>query len=179
VAEVGVDAFVEKRLDEPWRTARDCEALDRLWDAATGCGAIEIRGKWAYPGQVDRSDAEAVVRLGLRSAVPVWERYLEFPIRGTSLLYALLRSYVRGCAVVPWVEAIDFGVDWSLTPDELERYLEFGVDPAQFEWGNLTSARYAMHDVGIFIATDHGLALTPFGDVFMTSWLDWRERRGS
>jgi hypothetical protein len=179
VAEVGVDAFVEKRLDDAWRTARDCEALDRLWDAATGCGVIEIRGKWAYPGQVDQSDAEAVVTLALRAAVPVWERYLEFVSVRIALLYALLRSYVRGCAVIPWAEAIDFALDWNYSPDDLERNAEFGGHLARFEWSSLASARYAMSDVGIFIPTENGLALTPFGDVFMTSWLDWRQQSGA
>jgi hypothetical protein len=179
VAEIGVDAFVEQRLDQPWRTARDCEALDRLWVAATGCGAVQIRGKWAYPSLVDQPDAEALVTEGLRAVVPVWERHLEFPSRGIALLYALLRSYVRGCSVVPWAEAIDFAVDWSHTPDQLDRYVELGANPARFESSSLASARYAMSDAGIFIATEEGLALTPFGDIFMTSWLDWRQRSGS
>jgi hypothetical protein len=175
-ASMGIDAYVDDLLDMPWRYARDNQTLDRLWLAAVGCGAVLLDGKWAYPAWPHPTDPDTWVNLGVRATVSVLETLLDYPARGVALVYALMRSYTRGSALVPWEEIGDFGVDWYLTPDEQRMYAEHNVDGRSLEHRRLRSACHFMGDTGVFVTSDDGLTLTPFGDVFVTAWLKYREQ---
>jgi hypothetical protein len=174
--QIGVDAFLDDVVDMPWRNARDCPALDRLWLAAVGCGAVLLDGRWAYPAWSRPTDPDTWVNVGVRATVSVLESELDYPSRGIGLVYALIRSYTRGCALVPWEEIVDFAIDWHRSPDERRRYAEYGVDERSSEHRLLRSACHFMQDTGVFVTNDDGLTLTPFGDVFVTAWLKYRER---
>jgi hypothetical protein len=102
-----------------WRSARDCLALDRLWNAALTCRVIRIDGRWAYAWP-ERPDGEAIVRLGIDAGIDLLFSYLDDdPLFGVPLLgYALLRSYVRRPRPVPFQEIIDFAETWIWTAAE-------------------------------------------------------------
>jgi hypothetical protein len=174
IEEIGFEEFLDKIADERWRSARDCQALDRLWVAAIGCGAIRTRGKYVYPAWPDGLDDESWLGHGLRAAIAVVEDFLYLPGRGVAIVYAWLRSYVRKRAVVPWDEMLDFTIDWKYAPAARERFAEYGLMDREVEHKVLRSAVYSLKDTGIFIASDAGLALTPFGDVFVSTWLNYR-----
>jgi hypothetical protein len=173
---MGIDAFVDDLVDRPWRNARDCPALDRLWLAAVACGAVLLDGKWAYPAWPYPTDPDTWVNLGVRATVKLLESWLDYPSRGVGLVYALMRSYTRGCALVPWEEIVDFAVDWRLTPDERRMYAESDIDSGSWEHWLLRPACHFMQDTGVFVTGDDGLTLTAFGDVFVTAWLEYREQ---
>ena len=103
-----------------WRSARDCLALDRLWNAALTCRVIHIDGRWAYASCPERPDGEAIVRLGIDAGIDLLFSYLDDdPLYGIPLLgYALLRSYVRRPRTVPFQEIIDFAETWIWTAAE-------------------------------------------------------------
>ena len=176
VQAMGIDAFVDDLVDRRWRNARDCPALDRVWMAAVGCGVVVLEGRWAHPGWTRPTDPGTWVDLGVWAAVSVLESELDYPSRGIALVYALMRSYTRGCALVPWEEIVDFAIDWRLTPDEQRMYAEYDVDVRSSEHRLLRSACHFMQDTGVFVTSDDGLTLTAFGDVFMTAWLGYREQ---
>ena len=157
-------------------SARDCPALDRVWMAAVGCGVVVLEGRWAHPGWTRPTDPGTWVDLGVWAAVSVLESELDYPSRGIALVYALMRSYTRGCRLVPWEEIVDFAIDWHLSPDEQRRYAEYDIDERSSEHRLLRSACHFMQDTGVFVTSDEGLTLTPFGDVFVTAWLKYREQ---
>jgi hypothetical protein len=127
-----------------------------------------------YPAWPDGLDDESWLGLGLRAAIAVVEDFLYLPGRGVAIVYAWLRSYVRKRAVVPWDEMLDFTIDWKYAPAARERFAEYGLMDREVEHKVLRSAVYSLKDTGIFIASDAGLALTPFGDVFVSTWLNYR-----
>lgn len=176
VADVGADAWVDRLASRPWRYAGDCEALDRLWRGAIASGLIELDGTWAYPRLEPERDDEAWVRIGMRAGVQLLEDLCTNPYAAFGLVYGLLRSYVRGCAVVPWQEILGFLADWDRSVDERAYEQSIGYDSAPLSRSRVDRSCGALADTGVFTESEAGLALTPFGDVFVTAWLKFRER---
>jgi hypothetical protein len=160
------------RLTVPsWRSARDCEALDRLWNAALSCQVIRIEGRWAYASWPEPLDDEGTVNLGIVAGFDLLYSYLDnepyfgFPVLG----YALLRSYVRRTRPVPLQEIADFAESWLFAPSEragpdshlYRRLLSESVHRALFSFG----------DLGIFSQRENEITLTSWGDVFVSAWL--------
>lgn len=110
-----------------WRSARDCPALDRLWNAALTCRVIRIEGRWGYPSWPGQLDDEGIVNLAVGAGLDLLFGYLDHnPGFGISVLgYALLRSYVRGPRPIPLDEIEEFALSWMFPPRELA-----GVGPA-------------------------------------------------
>jgi hypothetical protein len=154
-----------------WRSARDCPALDRLWNAALTCRVIRIEGRWAYPSWPGQLDDEGIVNLAVGAGLDLLFGYLDHnPGFGISVLgYALLRSYVRGPRPIPLDEIEEFALSWMFPPRELA-----GSDQQvyrRFIRTSLHRALYFFDDLGIFSQTKDDIALTAWGDVFVSVWL--------
>ena len=156
---------------QTWRSARDCLALDRLWNAALTCGVIRIKGHWAYAAWPEQLDDEAVVNLATDAGLDLLFSFLDddsafgLPVLG----YALLRSYVRRPRPVPLEEIVDFAESWVLPPSERAGP---GYDfYRRLINSSLRRALYHFSDVGIFSQTENEITLTPWGDVFVSAWL--------
>ncbi|CAN5462022.1 hypothetical protein BH18ACT8_BH18ACT8_07790 [soil metagenome] len=171
---MGAEAWIGQRLQEPWRNAADCLALDRLWRGAVACGAIEIQGKWAYARFPTAPDAERWVRMGVSAVNRLLEDLCEWPGRAFGLVYGLLRSYVKHGAPVSEEEILAFVGDWEDSAAEREQYRTIGYDPTASDKSRLARACGAVADTGIMLERDDGLQLTPFGDVAVTAWLNYR-----
>ena len=156
---------------QTWRSARDCPALDRLWNAARACQVIKIEGRWAYASWPRKLDDEGTVNLTINAGLGLLYSFLDddpgfgLPVLG----YALLRSYVRRPRPVSLQEIEDFTVSWILPPSEPAR------SDGQFyrRWIRATIRRalYSFSDLGIFSETENEIALTAFGDAFVSAWL--------
>ena len=156
---------------QSWRSARDCQALDRLWNAALTSRVIRIEGRWAYPAWPEQLDDDGVVNLATGAGLDLLlsdldhDTYFGLP----ALCYALLRSYVRRPRPVPLEEIVDFAASWSLMPSEragpdyplLRRLIS----------SSLRRALFNLRDLGIFSETKNEIALTAWGDVFVSAWL--------
>jgi hypothetical protein len=156
---------------QTWRSARDCLALDRLWNAALTCRVIRIEGRWAYAAWPEQLDDEDIVSLATDAGLDLLFGYLdEDPGFGLPALgYALLRSYVRRPRAVPLEEIADFTESWILPPSE-----PAGSDYHLIHRMINSSLRRALHnlsDLGIFSQTEKEIALTAWGDVFVSAWL--------
>ena len=167
---------LEAVLDTPtaapsWRSARDCRALDRLWNAALTSRVIRIEGRWAYAAWPEQLDDDGVVNLAIDAGIDLLFSYLDddtyfgLPVLG----YALLRSYVRRPQPVAVEEIADFAESWLLLPTErggpdyplLRRLIS----------SSLRRALFNLRDLGIFSETKNEIALTAWGDVFVSAWL--------
>lgn len=155
-----------------WRSARDCLALDRLWNAALTCRVIRIDGRWAYASWPERPDGEAIVRLGIDAGIDLLFSYLDDdPLFGVPLLgYALLRSYVRRPRPVPFQEIIDFAETWIWTAAE-RRGPDRDFDRRWLR-SALGVALYRLSDLGVFLQTENEVTLNAWGDVFVSAWLN-------
>jgi hypothetical protein len=82
---------------QSWRSARDCQALDRLWDAVLTSRVIHIEGRWAYPAWPEQLDDDGIVNLATGAGLDLLLSYLDHEMYFglPALCYALLRSYVR------------------------------------------------------------------------------------
>jgi hypothetical protein len=156
---------------QTWRSARDCLALDRLWNAALTCRVIRIEGRWAYAAWPEQLDDEAIVNLATDAGLDLLFSFLDDdPAVGLPVLgYALLRSYVRRPRPVPLEEIADFAESWVLPPSER-------AGPAYDLYRRLirSSLRHALHslsDLGIFSQTTNEIVLNAWGDVFVSAWL--------
>jgi hypothetical protein len=155
---------------QTWRSARDCPALDRLWNAALTCRVIRIAGRWAYAAWPEQLDDEAIVNLATDAGLDLLFSFLDDDAFGLPVLgYALLRSYVRRPRPVPWGEIADFAESWVLPPSER-------AGPADDIYRRLirSSLHRALHnlsDLGIFSQTANEIVLNAWGDVFVSAWL--------
>ena len=154
-----------------WRSARDCQALDRLWNAALTSRVIRIEGRWAYAAWPEQPDDDGVVNLATDAGLDLLFSYLDddtyfgLPLLG----YALLRSYVRRPRPVALEEIADFAESWLLLPSEragpeypfLRRLIS----------ASLRRALFNFRDLGIFSERKNEIALTAWGDVFVSAWL--------
>ena len=160
------------RLAAPsWRSARDCEALDRLWNAALSCQVIRIEGRWAYASWPEQLEDEGTVNLGIVAGFDLLYSYLDNePYFGIPVLgYALLRSYVRRTRPVPLQEIADFAESWLFAPSER-------AGPDSHLYRRLLSesvhrALFSFSDLGIFSQRENEITLTSWGDVFVSAWL--------
>src|SRR4029450_12387967 len=62
---------------QTWRSARDCLALDRLWNAALTSRVIRIEGRWAYAAWPEQLDDEAVVNLATDAGLDLLFSFLD------------------------------------------------------------------------------------------------------
>ncbi|HEX6760877.1 MAG TPA: hypothetical protein VF086_21065 [Propionibacteriaceae bacterium] len=81
----------------------------------------------------------------------------------------MLRSFVRRPRAVPLEEIADFTESWILPPSE-----RAGSDYHLIRRMINSSLRrelYNLSDLGIFSQTEKEIALTAWGDVFVSAWL--------
>ena len=156
---------------QTWRSARECIALDRLWNAALTARVIRIEGRWAYAAWPEQLDDEAIVSLATVAGLDLLFGFLdEDPAFGLPVLgYALLRSYVRRPKPVPLREIADFAASWALPPSGQ-------TAPTSDIYRRMISSslRHSLHhlsDLGIFSQTENEIAMTAWGDVFASAWL--------
>jgi hypothetical protein len=156
---------------QSWRSARDCQALDRLWNAALTSRVIRIEGRWAYPAWPEQLDDDGVVDLATGAGLDLLFSYLDHDMYFglPALCYALLRSYVRRPRPVALEEIEDFAASWSLLPAER-------ADPdypllRRMISSSLSRVLFNFRDLGIFSETKDEIALTAWGDVFVSAWL--------
>ncbi len=156
---------------QTWRSARDCLALDRLWNAALACDVIRIKGRWAYAAWPEQLDDEEIVNLATHAGLDLLFSYLdqeqgfELPVVG----YALLRSYVRRPRPIPLHEIEEFAVSWVLPPSDRDRS-EYEIVRRVIR-STTRRALFSLDDLGIFSQTESEIALTAWGDVFVSAWL--------
>ena len=156
---------------QSWRSARDCLALDRLWNAALACDVIRIKGRWAYASWPEQRDDEEIVNLATDAGLALLFSYLdqeqgfEVPVLG----YALLRSYVRRSRPIPLHEIEEFAVSWVLPPSDRDRS-EYEIVRRVIR-STMRRALFSLDDLGIFSQTENEIALTAWGDVFVSAWL--------
>jgi hypothetical protein len=156
---------------QTWRSARDCVALDRLWNAALTARVIRIEGRWAYAAWPEHLDDEAIVSLATVAGLDLLFSFLDDdPAFGLPVLgYALLRSYVRRPRPVPLQEIADFAESWALSPTE-----RTGPTYDIYRRMIRSSLRHSLHhlsDLGIFSQTENEIVMTAWGDVFVSAWL--------
>jgi hypothetical protein len=108
---------------QAWRSARDCPALDRLWNAARACQVIRIEGRWAYASWPEQLDDEETVSLAIDAGLGLLYSFLDDdPGFGLPVLsYALLRSYARRPHQISQQEIEDFVLSWILPLSERAR----------------------------------------------------------
>ena len=156
---------------QTWRSARECLALDRLWNAALACQVIRIQGRWAYPAWPDQLDDEAIVDLATDAGLGLLLSYLDqepgfgLPVLG----YTLLRTYVRRPRSMPLHEIEEFAVSWMLPPSDRDRS-EYEIVRRVIR-STMRFALYSLADLGIFSQTENEIALNAWGDVFVSAWL--------
>lgn len=167
-------AVIERELARPWRSAADCDALDRLWTAALTCGLVTLAGRKVVariPGT--EPDDEQWVQWGLAAGFGLLDR-LEWtkPLIHLLVVQALMTSYVGGSSLVGWDELTAFHTHQlfgdrpervSLPMDLLRRWTRHGVEE--------------IDDTGLAVIDAAGVRLTEAGDVFVTWWLRQQERR--
>ncbi|HEU0288200.1 MAG TPA: hypothetical protein VFR22_14225 [Nocardioidaceae bacterium] len=168
---IGLDAWVDERAADPWRNAADCEALDRLWRGALASGAIEIEGRKARSTIDDVTDDEQWLSIGVLAIVQLLEDLSDRELAMSGLAYALLRSYSRRCALVPWDEIVEFVDFWNESAAERERIAANGWDSGPFLRAMADMGIAGVADTGILEESDVGVRLTPLGDVVVSAWL--------
>jgi hypothetical protein len=156
---------------QTWRSARECLALDRLWSAALACRVIRVQGRWAYPAWPEQLDDEEIVALATQAGLDMLLSYLDAePGFGLPVLgYALLRTYVRRPHAIPLDEIEEFAVSWVLPPSDRDRS-EYEIVRRVIH-ATLPFALYRFDDLGIFSQTENEIALSAWGDVFVSAWL--------
>jgi hypothetical protein len=165
-----MDLILDTFAQQPWRSARECRALDRLWNAALACQVIQNQGRWAYAMWPEELTDEGIVNLATRAGLGLLFSYLddEMFVGNPVLCYALLRSYVRRPHPIPLAEIEEFGLDWSLRPSDRDRLTD--IYRRLFR-SSLRRNLYELGDLGIFEQTGEEIALTAWGDVFVSAWL--------
>jgi hypothetical protein len=160
-----LDLILDTFAQQPWRSARDCRALDRLWNAALACQVIQNQGRWAYATWPEELTDEGIVNLATRAGLGLLSSYLddEMFVGIPVLCYALLRSYVRRPRPIPLAEIEEFGLDWSLPPSELARSAQIY---RRLLRNSLRRVLYELGDLGIFEQTEEEIALTAWGRCF-------------
>lgn len=171
---IGTQAWIAERLQDPWRNAGDSPALDRLWRAAIGCGAIELVGRWAYPRFPGQPDDEQWVGMGVSAVVELLEDRCWYPSRASGLVYGLLRSYILRCAPVSYEEIGAFMRDWEHSAAEQDYLRSIGYDPTSSDRSLLAAAWGEVSDTGVLIEREQQMQLTPFGEVAVSAWLEYR-----
>jgi hypothetical protein len=113
---------------------------------------------------------EGIVNLATRAGLGLLFSYLddEMFVGNPVLCYALLRSYVRRPHPIPLAEIEEFGLDWSLRPSDRDRLTD--IYRRLFR-NSLRRNLYELGDLGIFEQTEEEIALTAWGDVFVSAWL--------
>jgi hypothetical protein len=157
---------------QTWRSARDCPALDRLWNAARACHVIRIEGRWAYASWPKQLDDEGTVNLTIDAGLGLLYSFLDDdPGLGLPVLgYALLRSYVRRPRPISRQEIEDFTMSWILPPSE--RVRSDGQFYRRWVRSTMRRALYSFSDLGILSETENEIVLTAWGDVFVSAWLN-------
>ena len=174
VAAVGLEAWIDKAMEQNWRSAADCEELHRLWVGAVGSGLIRLDGKTARFSGEDTPDAERWVNIGVRSAVAMARR--AHPYRFSGLVFALMESYVGRCAPVSKRSMLEFLERWHWSPTSRREWDELDAGWQERHYGPRVQESAGMWaDTGLYTEDAASITLTPFGDVFVTAWLKFLE----
>jgi hypothetical protein len=158
--------FLSSEAERPWRSARDIEALDRVWWAALSAGLIRIDGRKvvASAPSIDRDD-EAWVNLGLNACVGLLD-WLD-DLRGSRavvVVQALMRSYVGLRAWVSLDELESFCESWVLRPSWRDHH----------GWRESVDVALGfVADTGLLEISPDAVRLTEAGEVFVAAWLGY------
>ena len=93
-------------------------------------------------------------------------------IRTSDFLYWAMRCSAAtygGPAPVPLEEIADFAESWILPPNE-QAVSDYHLHRRLIS-SSLRHALYTFSDLGIFSQTENEIALTAWGDVFVSAWL--------
>lgn len=169
VAAVGHERWIEDRAGEPWRSAADCMALDRLWWGGHSSGGLEVRGRKVYgvPDR-ERSDDEWL-GLGLAACAGLLDWLEAMPGQLVTIVQALMRSYVSERSWIGFAELAEFHDAWLFEPSLLER-----VGPRDDLYARVALGHVA--DTGLLEESADAVRLTEAGDVFVTWWLKMMEK---
>lgn len=176
VAAVGRDTWIEQEAQRPWSRAADCEALHRLWLAAAETGLIEIGRKRAVSTQMRPEDPLEWVKLALLASVEVMEQLLDRPRTAVPVLFALMTSYVDQRRLVPWGEIVQLVDHWWNSPADRRALARDAGWWDAYRRSEALGALGRIADTGLVEESDAGVALTDFGDVFVTAWLGYMEQ---
>jgi hypothetical protein len=174
VAAMGRDAWIEREMQQTWRTAVDCEELHRLWCGAVACGLVRLEGRRAFLTDRFPESDDDWTNVGVRAAAGLAELVRENPLATAILTHALLESYVSGCGPVAKKATVDFILTWVLSASRRAEWGDTGWRE-EFFGPDVEVAAWVMGDTGIYRDEGEALALTPFGDVFVTAWLGYLE----
>ena len=171
VAAVGRSAWIDTEANRRWRSAADCEALDRLWWGACSAGLVAFEGRRVVRRQWEPDDDEAWLTLGIRAVFGLLERLESRSGLLAIVAQALLSSYVGNRSRVPRAELVDFYIDWLFEPSwpssaHMRNHMAASVGGA-LGW---------VADAGLLTETEDHVQLTEAGDVFVTWWLQHLEQ---
>ena len=174
VAAMGRDAWIEREMQQTWRSAADCEELHRLWCGAIACGLVRLEGRRAFlTDRLPESDDDWT-EVAVRAAVGLADLLRENEFRTAIVTRALLDSYVDGCAPVTKAALREFTIAWNWPASDRERWGDAGWLEDHYV-PTIDAAVWTLGDTGIYREAGDTLALTPFGDVFVTAWLGYLE----
>lgn len=177
VAAVGRDTWIEQEAQRPWSRAADCRALHRLWLAAAETGLIEIGTKRAVSMGVRPENPQEWVKLALLASAELIEQLLERPYTVVPIVFALMTSYVDQRRLVPWEEIAQLADHWRHSPADRRALAHDAEWWHAYHHNQVHSALGKVADTGLVEESDAGVALTDFGDVFVTAWLGYMEER--
>lgn len=169
VAAVGRSAWIDTEADRPWRSAADCEALDRLWWGASSAGLVAFEGRRVVQRPFEPEDDEAWLVLGIRAVFGLLTRLESRGVLLEIVAQALLTSYVGSRSRVPKAELVDFYEEWVFEPEL--RWAGFSRDLGP----SVDEALGWVCDTGLLTETEEHVQLTEAGDVFVTWWLKFLE----
>jgi hypothetical protein len=174
VAAMGRDAWIEREMEQTWRSAADCDELHRLWCGAVACGLVKLDGRRAsLAGELPESDDDWT-EVGVRAVAGLADLLREQAFSTAILTHALLESYVTGCGPVNKKGTLDFIAVWVLSASERAEWAGDGWR-GEFFGPDVEAAAWLMGDTGVYREEGDTLTLTLFGDVFVTAWLGYLE----
>ena len=166
VARVGRERWIEDEIAKPWRSAADCDALDRLWFGGFAAGLLEIQGRKVFGRPPQNRGPEEWLNVGVTAVAGLLERLELQGARLIVVVHALLTSYVGRRSAVSKADLVEFHLDWLFPPRD--RHLSVEADWFPF----VDEALGWIADTGIIEERDDSIRLTEAGDVFVTWWLD-------
>lgn len=108
----------------------------------------------------------------MRALVGLALHLSEHPYSFSGLLWAMLESYVAQSRHVCKSEIQALLVNWHWSPAQQRRWDDLLPDwRDRFEGATSSTAIGLLADTGLYLEDEWTVALTPLGDVFMTSWL--------
>lgn len=155
-----VEDWVEEAIARPWRSAADCEALDRLWWGAMTGGVVRPEGRRVVAVDRDPDTPEEWLGLGIAVLAGLVDRLAAHEL--AVALHVLLTSLVEGGRLVAPEEVDRFYAHWLLGDDAIS-------EEALTGWGWASLVRVL--DTGLLEQGDDGVRITALGETFVAWWV--------